>query len=44
GTTKPSYSLTDLHDLRGRALLISKPSVSVDIATNHAPGLEVEQE
>ncbi|CAB4467000.1 unnamed protein product [Rhizophagus irregularis] len=44
GTTKPSYSLTDLHDLRGCALLISKPSVSVDIATNHAPGLEVEQE
>ncbi|POG75640.1 hypothetical protein GLOIN_2v1475340 [Rhizophagus irregularis DAOM 181602=DAOM 197198] len=43
GTTKPSYSLTDLHDLRERALLISKPSVSVDIATNHAPGLEVEQ-
>ncbi|GBC08609.1 hypothetical protein RclHR1_08250006 [Rhizophagus clarus] len=44
GTTKPSYSLTDLHDLRGRALLISKPSASVDFATNHAPGLEVEQE
>jgi hypothetical protein len=43
GTTRPCYSLTDLHNLRGRALLISKPSASVDIATNHAPGLEIEQ-
>ncbi|RGB27321.1 hypothetical protein C1646_769275 [Rhizophagus diaphanus] len=43
-TTKPSYSLTDLHGLRERALLIPKPSVSVDIATNHAPELEIEQE
>jgi hypothetical protein len=44
GTKKPAYTLTDLHDLRGRALLISKPSTSVDIATNHAPGLKVEEE
>jgi hypothetical protein len=44
GMSKPSYTLADLHDLRGRALLISKPSTSIDIAANHAPGMEIEEE
>ncbi|PKK80816.1 hypothetical protein RhiirC2_723487 [Rhizophagus irregularis] len=43
GTKQPSYTLTDLHDLRGRALLISKPSASVDIVTNQTPGVETEE-
>ncbi|RIA83496.1 hypothetical protein C1645_880465, partial [Glomus cerebriforme] len=40
GTSQPSYSLTDLHDLSGCALFISKSSAPVDITTNHTPGLE----
>ncbi|RIA84473.1 hypothetical protein C1645_742305 [Glomus cerebriforme] len=42
GAKQPIYTLTDLHDLRGRALLISKPSASVDIVANQAPGVEGE--
>ena len=44
GTVPPTYTLSDLHDLRERALLISKPSTSVDIATNHVPGIKVKEE
>ncbi|CAG8458228.1 27153_t:CDS:2 [Dentiscutata erythropus] len=34
-TESKPYSLNDLHDLRGRALLISKPGNAVDLAAIH---------
>ncbi|CAG8443124.1 10027_t:CDS:10 [Scutellospora calospora] len=37
-TESKPYSLNDLHDLRGRALLISKPGAAVDLAAIHGDG------